>query len=53
MLARQVLTLSLEGLGHEKLAEVLGVTENNVAVRLSRARKALQQALPGAGGKAP
>lgn len=40
---RQVLTLSLEGLSRAELAEVLGITENNAAVRLSRARKALQE----------
>ena len=40
---RQVLTLSLEGLTRGELADVLGITENNAAVRLSRARKALQE----------
>ena len=40
---RQVLTLSLEGLSRPELADVLGITENNAAVRLSRARKALQE----------
>ena len=42
--ARQVVTLALEGLNHQEIAEVLGITENNLAVRLSRARKALQEA---------
>ena len=41
--ARQVLTLSLEGLSRAEMADVLGVTETNVGVRLSRARKALQK----------
>ena len=40
---REVLTLSLEGLSRAELAEVLGITENNAGVRLSRARKALQE----------
>jgi RNA polymerase sigma factor (sigma-70 family) len=40
--ARQVLTLSLEGLSRAEIAEVLGITENNVGVRLNRARRALR-----------
>ncbi|HYH47524.1 MAG TPA: sigma-70 family RNA polymerase sigma factor [Thermoanaerobaculia bacterium] len=43
--ARQVVALSLEGLSHREIGEVLGVTENNVAVRLTRARKLLRQIL--------
>jgi len=39
---RQVMTLVLEGLGHREIAEVLGTTENNVAVRANRARAALR-----------
>ncbi len=42
---RQVVMLSLEGLTNGQIAEVLGVTENNVAVRLTRARKALREIL--------
>jgi RNA polymerase sigma-70 factor (ECF subfamily) len=42
---RQVLTLSLEGLSRAEIADVLGITENNATVRLSRARRALQEAL--------
>ncbi len=38
----QVVMLSLEGLPHAEIALVLGVTENNVAVRLTRARKQLR-----------
>jgi RNA polymerase sigma factor (sigma-70 family) len=34
----QVLTLALEGLSQREIAEVLGITENNVAVRANRAR---------------
>lgn len=45
----QVLTLALEGLPAREIGEVLGLSENNVAVRLSRARKALRQKL-GEGG---
>jgi RNA polymerase sigma factor (sigma-70 family) len=39
---RQVLTLLLEGLSQREIADVLGTTENNVAVRSSRARAALR-----------
>jgi RNA polymerase sigma-70 factor (ECF subfamily) len=42
---RQVLMLLLEDLSHGEIAEVLGITENNVGVRLNRARKALKEAL--------
>lgn len=41
--AREVVALSLEGLSHREIGEVLGLTENNVAVRLTRARKLLRQ----------
>jgi RNA polymerase sigma factor (sigma-70 family) len=42
---RQMIVLMLEGLSHAEIAEVMGITENNVAVRLTRARKALKDAL--------
>jgi RNA polymerase sigma factor (sigma-70 family) len=42
---RQMIVLTLEGLSYGEIAEVLGITENNVAVRLTRARKALKDAL--------
>ena len=42
---RQVVMLMLEELSHAEIAEVLGLTESNVAVRLNRARKALKEAL--------
>jgi RNA polymerase sigma-70 factor (ECF subfamily) len=47
---RQILSLTLEGLSNLEIADVLGLTENNVAVRLNRARKALRQVLETAGG---
>lgn len=40
---RQLVQLSLEGLRQGEIAEVLGITENNVAVRLSRARGRLRE----------
>src|SRR5579862_2393895 len=45
---RQVVMLMLEELSHAEIAEVLGLTESNVAVRMNRARKALKEALEGA-----
>lgn len=42
---RRVLTLGLEGLSRAEIADVLGITENNATVRLSRAKRALQEAL--------
>lgn len=42
---RQMIALMLEGLSHVEIAEVTGITENNVAVRLNRARKMLKDAL--------
>jgi RNA polymerase sigma factor (sigma-70 family) len=44
---RQVIALTLEELPQSEIASVLGISENNVAVRLVRARKALQDALQG------
>jgi RNA polymerase sigma-70 factor (ECF subfamily) len=42
---RQVITLALEGLEYAEIADVLGIGENNVGVRLSRARKLLRDLL--------
>lgn len=44
---RQVVTLLLEDLSHREIAEVLGTTENNVAVRANRARAALRALMEG------
>jgi RNA polymerase sigma-70 factor (ECF subfamily) len=44
---RQVVVLSLEGLSHREVADVLGISAANVAVRLSRARAILAQDLAG------
>jgi RNA polymerase sigma-70 factor (ECF subfamily) len=43
--ARQVLVLTLEGLSQREIAEVLGLEENVVSVRLHRARNALRMRL--------
>ena len=42
---RHVITLALEGLTYPEIAEILGVTEANVGIRLNRARKALRKIL--------
>jgi len=42
---KQMIVLMLEGLSHAEIGEVLGITENNVAVRLTRARKALKETM--------
>ena len=42
---RQVLTLALEGLSHEQIGEVLGISAGNVAVRVNRARVDLMREL--------
>jgi len=42
---RQVITLSLEDLSYAEIAGVLGISENNVGVRINRARKLLREKL--------
>jgi RNA polymerase sigma-70 factor (ECF subfamily) len=42
---RRVVTLLLEGLSHREIADVLGTSENNVAVRANRARAAMRALL--------
>jgi RNA polymerase sigma-70 factor (ECF subfamily) len=42
---RQVVILHLEDLAHREIAEVVGTSENAVATRLTRARKALRRLL--------
>jgi RNA polymerase sigma factor (sigma-70 family) len=44
---RQVVTLALEDFSHAEIAAMLGLSVNNVDVRLSRARRALKDALGG------
>lgn len=42
---RQPVTLVLEGFSHAEIADALGISANNVAVRLNRAKRALGAAL--------
>lgn len=47
---RQVVVLTLEGLSNAEVADIVGISDNNVAVRLTRARAELIRLL-GAGGR--
>jgi RNA polymerase sigma-70 factor (ECF subfamily) len=42
---REVLALALEGLVHAEIAVIVGITVENVAVRLGRAREALRRSI--------
>jgi RNA polymerase sigma-70 factor (ECF subfamily) len=42
---RWVLALALEGLSHAEIAAIVGITKENVAVRLGRAKEALKQSI--------
>ena len=42
---RQAITLTLEGLPYEEIADVIGISESNVGVRLTRARQLLRELL--------
>ncbi len=44
---QQVLMLSLEGLDYAEISQVLGISENNVGVRLNRARQLLRKQMAG------
>jgi RNA polymerase sigma factor (sigma-70 family) len=42
---RHAITLLMEGMSHAQIAECLGITENNVAVRIHRARAHLRRTM--------
>jgi RNA polymerase sigma-70 factor (ECF subfamily) len=42
---REVLSLAFEGLVHAEIATIVGITAENVAVRLGRAREALRRSI--------
>lgn len=42
---RQLLLLALEGMRYEEIAQLLGISVNNVGVRLNRAKAALKERL--------
>ena len=50
-LQRDVIVLSLEGLTNGEIAEVMGISEGNVAVRLSRGRTVLRAILTSGDGR--
>jgi len=52
LVLRQVVVLTLEGLSNAEAADIIGVTQNNVSVRLTRARAELARAL-GVGKEQP
>ena len=43
LLYRQVVTLMLEGMEYDEMAQVLGISASNVGARLSRARQMLRE----------
>ncbi len=43
LLYKQVVTMTLEGMDYEEIAQVLGISESNVGARLSRARHMLRE----------
>lgn len=45
MIYREVIVLMLEGLDYREIAEVVGISESNVGVRLNRARQQLKALL--------
>jgi RNA polymerase sigma factor (sigma-70 family) len=45
LLYRQVVTLMLEGMEYDEIAQVLGISESNVGARLSRARQMLRESM--------
>jgi RNA polymerase sigma-70 factor (ECF subfamily) len=45
MPARQVITLSMEGLSYQEIAEVTGLSVNNIGVMIARLKKELQRKL--------
>jgi RNA polymerase sigma-70 factor (ECF subfamily) len=44
---REVLILFLEGMEYKEIAEIMGISESNVGVRLNRARQRLKTSLEG------
>jgi RNA polymerase sigma factor (sigma-70 family) len=43
VIQRQVIVLALEDMEYHEIAEVLGISESNVGVRLNRARTSLRK----------
>ncbi len=47
VMQRQTLSLALEGLSYQEIADITGITVNNIGVRLNRTRAALRKLLEG------
>lgn len=45
IMQRQLITLSLDGLSYDDIAEITGLSTNNIGVKLNRAKKALKDIL--------
>ncbi|GAA6183879.1 sigma-70 family RNA polymerase sigma factor [Aliiglaciecola sp. NS0011-25] len=45
MQSRQIVTMSMEGLGYQEIAEVCGISPVNVGVILNRAKKSLMETI--------
>ena len=45
MLDRELVSLSLEGIGYQEIADICGLSSNHVGVRLHRAKQALKRLL--------
>ena len=45
LIYRETITLMLEGMSYSEIAEILGIAETNVGVRLNRARQMLRELL--------
>ena len=43
LIQRQIITLYLDGVKQQDIAEILGMSENNIAVRVNRAKQSLAQ----------
>ena len=43
--SRQIVTMSMEGLSYQEIAEVCGIQSNNVGVILNRAKKSLMESM--------
>ncbi len=43
LIQRQIITLYLDGIKQQDIAEILGMSENNIAVRINRAKQALAE----------
>lgn len=43
LIKRQLITLNLEGVSHDEIAEITGLSKNNIAVQISRTKQQLRK----------